>query len=178
MREPYIVLGQYVPTIWEARRIGEEILSIIAATGFTPAPERHAWPGAAWRSFDLNAEVRGPELPDSTDHLWHQDGNIDWVPVIWSTSCPTEIVLADSLVEEKLECECCSKLVLRPGTTIFQPKPFEIIAFENKKVFHRRPAEATTPRWFFRHMLFLTFGLQERIAMGTLREQEEIVTLL
>jgi hypothetical protein len=91
MREPYIVLERYAPTVLDAKRIGEEILAITQAAGLKPYPEGYPWPGAQWRDFVALAEVRGPKIPDGDSDAmeWHQDGNKDWGLILWSSAYRT-----------------------------------------------------------------------------------------
>lgn len=137
---PFVVLKQhYKPAVWKAWKVGKDLTELTSWLGFKPLPGIGGKnnEGAAWYAADLHAEARRTCVPNSDGTQWHQDGdttpgaNMDYSLVVWAASDPTEI--------KRVE-----------GSLVYQPKPFEVVVFNNLEVLHRRPPHLSGERFSFR----------------------------
>lgn len=145
MREPYIVLGEYVPEKYEAKDIGLHLIRLTSK--LRVVPYKSAWPGATWTYSKYGAEVRNPlrqyDSSAETECRWHRDSetvNKVAALVLWSSTVPTEITFDDPTKESPV---------------VLSPNPFEIILLNNRTAYHRRPKAVyeCNNRWFFRQFL-------------------------
>src|SRR5436190_2757685 len=136
--KPYVVLGRYVPSVWNSKVIGRELTALTAAAGYKPHSDPAHGPihwKRGWYSEEKHAEVRRITLPAPSAGDWHYDGDTTEGSkpacqiVTWANRAPTEILYEG---------------------TVYQPLPFEVVVFANMKVRHRRPANAPERRWMFR----------------------------
>lgn len=131
----YKVLGVYKPPIWRAWKIGRDITDLTRNLGLKPLNAKDARiEKAPWHNKGLHAHVRKRTLLKQDGAQWHQDGDYGHVPmrhgiVLWSNKTPTEI---------------------KVDGVVFQPKPYEVVLFDNLHCFHRRPPDAPRNRWIFR----------------------------
>lgn len=132
---PYTVLATYKPKIWSAKQVGRDLVAITKKHGLVPFPHKDSrYEKAPWSNSNLHAHVRRRTLRKPDGSQWHQDGDFGHIPmdhsiVMWASNTPTEF---------------------RVGTTVYQPKPYEVVLFRNLKCYHRRPPEAPRIRWVFR----------------------------
>lgn len=139
--EPYVILGSYIPTVLRGRVIGEALTAITKKQGFIPLHDPTHGPieKAIWCDPSLHAEVRrytNPNITSAED--WHYDGDTtpgaksDYWLITWANVMPTQLRLKSN------------------PSKIHQAKPFELIAFHNKLMEHRRPKGCPHKRWMFR----------------------------
>lgn len=142
--KPYIVLDTYYPNMFsfaaKCWRIGKDLTDLTKALGFKPLndPEHPAQDWAPWSDLDLHAEVKNwtPDAPDGK--AWHQDGDttpgsrMDCRIILWADETPTEFCFQGAYQK------------------IHQPKPFEVVIFDNRACFHRQPPNAPDRRYIFR----------------------------
>lgn len=156
-KAPYIVLATYKPTImpadqwnsgagWRCWKIGEDLCEITKKAGYVPLddPNHPCQEWTPWSSYKLHAEVH-KYRPDvwlgktKTTRAYvaegfHQDSDLDpgaimdHTIIVWASTMPTEI---------------------QSNNKIYQPKPFELVAFRNLDCHHRRPANTPELRFFF-----------------------------
>lgn len=142
--KPYIVLNPFYCSDMfsfadKSWRIGTDLVAFTKSLGLKPLndPEHPAQDWTPWNNLHLHAEVKNwtPDAPDGK--VWHQDGDttpgsrMDCRIVLWADKTPTEF---------------CFKV----GDKIFQPKPFEVVIFNNKACYHRQPPNAPDRRYIFR----------------------------
>ena len=137
MSKPYIVLDTYYPNDLNCWAIGEDLTALTKSLGFRPLNDaaHPAQDWTPWSDLDLHAEVKNwtPDAPDGK--AWHQDGDttpgsrMDCRIILWADKTPTEF-----RVEDK----------------VYQPKPFEVVIFNNLKCHHRQPPNAPDRRYIFR----------------------------
>lgn len=135
MQKLYKVLGLYKPTEWKAWKIGRDLTNLTRKFGLVPFPYKDTrYTKAAWFDSKLHAHVRRRTLHKPDGAQWHQDGDFGHIPmkhrlVMWASNTPTE---------------------LKVNGIVYQPKPYEVILFDNLSCFHRRPPNAPRKRWVFR----------------------------
>lgn len=146
---PYKVLGVYVPTKWDAEKIGKDLCDLTKTFYYSPHKDSVHGPlqltrrNKNWCSVPLHAEVRHHTFKTTQAEGWHYDGdttegsNPNCLICVWSTTHPTEI-----------RCNKTGK--------IYQPKPYEVVVFNNMECTHRRPPCAPIDRWTFRQRLTTT----------------------
>ena len=135
---PYLILGCYEPPFWKAWKVGEDLTSLVKGLGYKPLKDpAHGPLDVSWSSVKLHAEVRRTTSYGKGGDEWHQDGDttpnakMDYTMILWASSTPS--------------------LLKRVGdNVVYQPQPFEIIAFSNIKMMHRRPDNAPAKRYLFR----------------------------
>jgi len=138
--KPYKVLGVYKPTKWRPWKVGRDITAMTNKLGMKPLHDPIHGPQmwAPWVNEKLHAEVkrRTPKNPKGED--WHQDGDLDpgskmnHTLVLWASNHPTEFEV---------------------NGQVYQPKPYEVVAFNNLDGRHRRPLDAPRVRWMFRQRM-------------------------
>lgn len=134
---PYITLGSYHPDVWKCWKIGRDLTTITKNHDLVPFndPVHPAQPWATWCSEKLHAECKRRTPRNKGGEDWHKDGDttpgarMDCAIVLWSSKTPTEFQLEGK---------------------IYQPKPFEIVLFNNRSCSHRRPLNAPRKRFIFR----------------------------
>jgi hypothetical protein len=150
--KPYLVLGHFVPTVWDAQRIARSLCWITHKAGLTPHvdPAHGPLTKVPWYSVPLHAEVRRRSFRTKMAEGWHYDGDTtlgsrpDCAIVLWASNNPTEI---------RRRIDPC---VESPGwtadgaTSVYQPKPYEVVIFRNLRCLHRRPEGVPLIRWVFR----------------------------
>ena len=138
----FIVIARYIPTRWKLWKVGRDLCQITAKFGLIPLPlGKHRLHKAKWVREFLHADIlRQAPKNDTIDLDWHRDGDITGADmncgiVLWSNKCPTQIKSANG--------------------EIVQPRPFEVVLFNNLDVVHRRPPNAPQKRWLFRQRVCL-----------------------
>ena len=134
---PYLILGIYVPLVWDAGEIGHYLTDFTAALGLRPHQDPAHGPihWKSWISEELHAEVRRRTSKQKSAEGWHRDGDttagarMDCALVTWASQTPTE---------------------WRRRRRVYQPQPFEIVIARNLVACHRRPPGAPFRRWLFR----------------------------
>lgn len=139
MKPPFLVLGTYHPPRWKSWVVGHDLTAMTKKAGLVPHVDPAHGPllTVPWYDEKLHAEVRRRTFKTKQAEAWHYDGDItpgskpECAIVTWSTNTPIEIQ--------------------RNGeSTIYSPKPYEVIIFHNKHVVHRRPPGCPRVRWVFR----------------------------
>lgn len=149
---PYKVLAVYKPERWNAKLIGRDLTDLTAKLGYVPHDDPAHGPlrlgGKNWYSPLLHAEVRRRTFNTKQAEDWHYDGDLEPLAkpdchiVCWASNHPTEIKWRDRKASLLLSGEQLD--------TIFQPKPYEVVVFDNSKCLHRRPPGCPRIRWMFR----------------------------
>lgn len=140
MSEPFVVLGVYKPTEWDAKKIGLDLVAITKRHGLIPHKDPAHGPlnksrKCPWVSELLHAEVRRRTFNTEQAESWHYDGDTtpgakpDCLMVLWSTNNPTQFQYKGK---------------------VYQAKPYEVVAAHNLTVLHRRPPAVPQKRWTFR----------------------------
>jgi hypothetical protein len=143
--KPFVTIGVFIPPweTWRAWKIGEALVKRTAAVGLQPHhdPVHGCEPRASWSDESLHAQVRRFNY-NGPGGDWHYDGdttdgaNPNCAMVLWTNTHPTEF-------KNKGE------------STIYTPKAYEIVLFNNMTTLHRRPANAPEKRWVFRQRVRL-----------------------
>lgn len=143
--KPYKVIGIYYPPFLKCWKIGFDLTKLTKALGYTPLndPKHPAQDWAPWSDLPLHAEVKNftPYAPDGK--VWHQDGDttpgsrMDCSIILWCNDTPTEFK-GTSILAQTL------------AGVIYQPKPFEVVIFNNLDCYHRQPPTAPDRRYIFR----------------------------
>ena len=141
---PFRVLAIYKPSTWTARIVGRELTDLTAKLGYTPHDDPVHGPlslkGRNWSSVLLHAEVRRRTFATTQAEGWHYDadlspgGNPNCLICLWASNTPT-------LIRWKHSPE------------IFQPRPYEVVLFNNMHCEHKRPSNCPKVRWVFRQRL-------------------------
>lgn len=153
--KPYISLGFYKPKVWNAREIGQHLVSLTRRAGFIPHDDPNHGPlalkGRAWHSQALHAEVRRRTCQNAQGEDWHYDGDTTpgskpdcWI-ILWASNTPTWI--------KWRVCHCYSCAGSNLGCVheeIFKPGSYEVVALRNIECLHRRPPNCPRIRWVFR----------------------------
>lgn len=134
---PFVVLGTYRPTSDRAWRVGRDLTRLTASLGYVPFPKLAGKTneGAAWQRPELHAEARLTGHRDAEGSSWHQDGDntpgadMNHTLILWADREPTQF-----LVDGR----------------VYQPCPYEIVAFGNLRGAHRRPPSVEGFRMSFR----------------------------
>ena len=147
--KPYLVLGRYVPTVWDVERIARSLCWITHKAGLVPHVDSAHGPltKVPWFSVPLHAEVRRRSFKTKMAEGWHYDG--DTTPgsrpgcalVLWASNNPTEI---------KFNMSGVAGMLRGPDPKVYQPKPYEVVIFANLSCLHRRPEGVPRIRWVFR----------------------------
>jgi len=141
---PYIVLTEYVPTIWRAWKVGEDLTRITRKLGFLPHidPEHGPQKWCPWFSTNLHAEVIKRTPIDGQSEGWHYDGDLKsganphCAIVTWASTTPTQWKNLNSEV-------------------IYQPQSFQLVIANNYTKRHRRPPNCLRFRYLFRQRVQL-----------------------
>lgn len=141
--KPYIVLSMYKPSKWRASIVGRELTDLTDSLGLVPHYDPLHGPleltGRNWCSKLLHAEVRRRTFSTNQAEGWHYDadlnpdGNPDCSLVTWASNNSTQV-----------------KWRIGADTTIYQPRPYEVVIFKNLECLHRRPPNSPRVRWLFR----------------------------
>ena len=134
---PFLVIAHYVPSKWNAQKVGKELTEATRRLGLIPHDDPAHGPlhSAAWFSDELHAEVRRRTFKTKQAEDWHYDGDLggganpNCALVLWSTNHPTEIMY---------------------NNKIYVPNPYDLVIFKNMSVRHRRPPGCPRIRWTFR----------------------------
>lgn len=134
---PYRVLGVYHPVDKKAWKVGRDLVAFTAGFGLKPLPGVGGKnnTGAAWSRPEVHAEARLTGRRNAEGSSWHQDGdntdgaNMDHVLILWADRSPTQFLVDGA---------------------VYQPAPFEIVAFGNLTGYHRRPPDFDGFRMSFR----------------------------
>lgn len=152
--KPYISLGIYRPTRWRAREIGLHLTDLTARHGLRPHEDAAHGPlplrGRNWVSWALHAEVRRRTFRTQQAEGWHYDGDLtegskpDCILVLWASNTPTQ-------VKWNVQGPATHYTGTHPcNDIIYQPRPYEVVAFRNLECLHRRPPGCPHVRWVFR----------------------------
>lgn len=141
INRPYTVLAEYRPQVWNANRIAADLLHITRSHGLKPHvdPQHGPLTKVAWVSLYNHAELRRRSFKTKMAEDWHYDGDTtpgskpDCQLVLWASNNPTLI-----------------KRRHGQDTTVYQPRPYEVVVFHNTVCLHRRPPGVPKIRWVFR----------------------------
>lgn len=150
---PYRVLESYKPSKWRSSLIGRHLTDLTRDLGFRPHVDVAHGPlkltGRNWCSPALHAEVRRRTFKTTQAEGWHFDADLEpsgdpnCLICLWASNTPTQIKWRNrSGVPQDREFEI-----------IYQPRPYEVVVFNNMECLHRRPPNAPRVRWVFRQRL-------------------------
>lgn len=144
MMKPYIVLDTYYPPFLKCWKIGEDLTALTKGLGYVPLndPEHPAQDWTPWSDLPLHAEVKNwtPAAPMGKE--WHQDGDttpgskMECLIILWANKTPTQFKF-------------------KADGELFQPKPYEVVVFQNNLCYHRQPPDAPNLRYIFRQRVTL-----------------------
>lgn len=149
--KPYLSLGFYKPSRWNAYLVGRELTDLTHKAGLVPHvdPAHGPLERVAWRSDYLHAEVRKRSFKTKMAEGWHFDGDTtpDSKPkcalVLWASNMPTQIRWSSAVVHGGINEE------------VYQARPYEVVIFHNLHCLHRRPPGVGRVRWVFRQRVAL-----------------------
>lgn len=113
------IIGRFIPSLLQSEIIETEV-------------KRYLPPCCARER--VSVRIPDPRVPVHPDNIeWHQDGGgaagTTRHMVVWASEMPTEIRREDG--------------------TLFQAEPFDLVRFDNTRVFHRQPTGTDEGRrWF------------------------------
>jgi hypothetical protein len=149
--KPYKVLCTYHPSKWRASLVGRDLTAITRELGLLPHKDDSHGPlhltGRNWVDYALHAEVRRRTFSTAQAEGWHWDsdldpnGNPDCVIVTWASNNGTQIKWKDWPLDDMANPE---------ASRIWQPRPYELVAFRNLSCLHRRPPGCPRVRWLMR----------------------------
>lgn len=148
---PYRVLGVYKPSQWRAWRIGRDLTDLTDSLGLVAHydPAHGPLERVPWRSELLHAEVRKRSFRTKMAEGWHYDGDTtpgskpECAIVLWASNNPT-------LIKPRYTKGKWGEYTPDANVPVYQPKPYEVVLFNNLECLHRRPEGVPRVRWVFR----------------------------